>query len=70
MDRVMDGRSGWKDGRKMDGGIDREIDKRNGSEGWSGWSEGWTKRSIKGIDWRDGQLVQRNGQIKGWRDGS
>jgi hypothetical protein len=41
----------------MDGGIDRGIDKRDGLEGWSGWSEG----SIKGIVWRDGQVGQRDG---------
>ncbi len=30
----------------MDGGIDREIDKRDGLEGWTGWSEGWIDRGM------------------------
>jgi hypothetical protein len=33
---------------KMDGGIEREIDKRDGLEGLTGWSEGWPDRGMEG----------------------
>jgi hypothetical protein len=41
----------------MDGGLDRGIDKRDGLEGWSGWSEGWTDKRMGG--WI-------RGGVKGW----
>ncbi len=48
MDTVMDRGSGWKMKGKMDEGIEREIEKRDGLEGWTGWSEGIIDKRMVG----------------------
>jgi hypothetical protein len=82
MDRKIDGAmdggidigmKGWMDRvmGKMDRGIDREIDKRYGLEGWTGWSEGWIDKRME--VWIRGGVRDGLEKLIGWmdeRDGS